>query len=93
LQAFRLRKGAAFVLLVWCPSCSTEVCAIAPGERAPGRLWGCPPSEGAKRRLALVRNAAPGGRLAVGPVPSAEGNGRSMTRTGSPLGASPRRFP
>src|SRR3954449_3925953 len=42
-------------------------------------LWGnvSPIPRGAKRRLALVRNAAPAGRLAVGPVPSAEGNGRS----------------
>ena len=32
------------------------------GEGAPGRLWGkCPRSEGAKRRQALMRNAAPGG--------------------------------
>ena len=55
-------------------------------------LGNVPQSEGAKRRQALVRNAAPGGRLAVGPVPSAEGNGRSITRTGAPIGASPRRF-
>src|SRR5690349_10530743 len=35
-----------------------------------------PQTEGAKRRPALVRIAAPGGRLAVGPVPSAEGTCR-----------------
>src|SRR3954452_6561773 len=51
--------------------------SIIPGKRAPGRLWGMSPHpRGAKRRPALVRIAAPGGRLAVGPVPSAEGNGR-----------------
>jgi len=45
------------------------------GARPP--LGECPPKpRGAKRRLALVRNAAPVGRLAVGPVPSAEGNRR-----------------
>src|SRR6185436_11696279 len=39
-----------------------ETCFVAPGERAPGRVWGkCPQTEGAKRRQALVRNAAPGG--------------------------------
>ena len=36
--------------------------AIVPGEHAPGRLWGMSPHpRGAKRRQALVRNAAPGG--------------------------------
>jgi len=35
---------------------------IVPGEQAPGRLGGsAPKTEGAKRRQALVRNAAPGG--------------------------------
>ena len=72
----------------WCSSCFTKSCfmkrcfmkpcAIASGERAPGRLWGMStPVRGvAKRRSALVRIPAPGGRLAVGPVPSAEGNRR-----------------
>ena len=46
------------------------------GSVRPAALGDVPPSEGAKRRLALVRIAAPVGRLAVGPVPSAEGNGR-----------------
>jgi len=67
-------------------------CSIVPGERAPGRRWGMPPSEGAKRRQALC-GTPHRGRLAVGPVPSAEGNGRPITRTGAPIGASPRRFP
>ena len=79
-----------------------ETNSIVPGERAPGRCLGIcphpmgakPPNNrgGAKRRQALVRNAAPGGRLAAKPVPSAEGNGRPITRAGAPIGASPRRF-
>ena len=43
---------------------------------APGRRPSCPPrkqSRRVKRRKALVRNAAPGGHLAVRPVPSTEG--------------------
>src|SRR6186997_1857670 len=68
--------------------------SIAPGERAPGRLGGMStPVRGvAKRRQALVRIAAPGGSPYGKPVPSAEGNGRSITRTGAPIGAPPRRF-
>jgi len=31
--------------------------------------------------------------LTAKPVPSAEGNSRSITRTGAPIGASPRHFP
>src|SRR6478609_1286604 len=51
--------------------------SIVPGERAPGRRWGnVPRTEGAKRRPALC-GSPHRGRLAVGPVPSAEGNGRS----------------
>src|SRR5204863_5186489 len=66
--------------------------SIVPGERAPGRRWGrSPRTEGAKRRQALC-GTPHRGRLAVGPVPSAEGNGRPITRTGAPIGASPRRF-
>ena len=34
----------------------------------------------------------PVARLAAKPVPSAEGNGLPITRTGAPIGASPRRF-
>ena len=73
--------------------CFVEPSSIVPGERAPGRRWGMSPHpRGAKRRQALVRNAAPGGRLTAKPVPSAEGNSRPITRTGAPIGASPRRF-
>ncbi len=96
LQVVRLREGcciraAGLVLIMF--HHFMKPCAIVPGERAPGRRLGLfPQSEGAKRRQALVRNAAPGGRLTAKPVPSAEGNSRSMTRTGTPFGASPRRF-
>src|SRR5436190_16505890 len=46
----------------------------------------------AERRNSRARNAAPIGRLAVGPVPPAGGNGQPMTRAGAPLGAPLRRF-
>ena len=71
-----------------------EPSSIVPGERAPGRLGGFAPSprgRSADRRWCGTPH--PVARLAVGPVPSAEGNGRPMTRTGAPIGASPRRFP
>src|SRR5947207_8374196 len=44
-----------------------------------------PTSAGAERRTRWLS-------LAAKPVPSAEGNGRPITRTGAPIGASPRRF-
>ena len=75
-------------------SCFINPNSIAPGEGAPGRRWGmCPPSEGgeaptgagADRRTRWLS-------LAAKPVPSAEGNSRPITRTGAPIGASPRRF-
>ena len=48
------------------------------GSGRPAASGGSPPPVRgvAKRRSALVRIPAPGGRLAVGPVPSAEGNRR-----------------
>src|SRR3954465_5561518 len=61
------------------------------GIRRPAAVWDVPRTEGAKRRQALC-GTPHRGRLAAGPVPSAEGNGRPMTRTGAPIGASPRRF-
>ena len=76
------------------PSCIAEPSSIVPGEGAPGRFGECPPSpRGAKRRQALVRNAAPGG-LALRQSPSLQRKGTAghMTRAGAPIGASPRRF-
>src|SRR6185295_10762974 len=67
--------------------------SIVPGERAPGRLGGFAPIRG--RRSADRRwcgSPHPVARLAAKPVPSAEGNGRPITRAGAPLGAPPRRF-
>ena len=51
-----------------------------------------PRCEGAKRRQALVRNAAPRGPPCGRACPSSGRDRRPMTRTGTPLGASPRRF-
>ena len=48
------------------------------------------------KRSAEIRGRGsphPLARLTVGPVPPAGGNCRSITRTGAPLGAPPRRFP
>src|SRR5260221_2405671 len=69
--------------------------SIAPGERAPGRRVGffhpsprggeAPISAGAEGRTRWLS-------LTAKPVPSAEGNSRPITRTGAPIGASPRRF-
>ena len=61
-------------------------CPAAFGEcRPPNRGGKAPTSADAERRIRWLS-------LAAKPVPSAEGNSRSMTRTGAPIGASPRRF-
>ena len=51
-----------------------------------------PRREGAERRKALVRNAAPRGPSCDRAVPPAGGNRRPITRTGAPRGAPLRRF-
>jgi hypothetical protein len=60
----------------------------------PGRRQSCPPqrSRRVKRRKALVRNAAPGGQPCGQASPFNGRDYRSLTRTGAPCGASPRRF-
>jgi hypothetical protein len=72
---------------------SIEPSSTVPGERAPGRFGGFAPNRGgrsADRRW--CGSPHPLARLAAKPVPSAEGNGRPITRTGAPIGAPPRRF-
>jgi hypothetical protein len=74
-------------------SSSTKPSSIIPGERAPGRLWGMSPSRGgeaptsagAERRTRWLA-------LRQSPSLQRKGNSRSITRTGAPIGASPRRF-
>ena len=83
-QAFRIRLSTS-------PAGKRQRSGKSFGTRPPSV---CPPrkkSRGVKRRKALVRKPPhPVARLAVGPVPSTEGDRRSMTRTGAPCGASPR---
>src|SRR5207248_6128011 len=55
------------------------------GDLPPIRGGEAPTGAGAERRTRWPD-------LAIGPVPSAAGNGRPITRTGAPIGASPRRF-
>ena len=65
--------------------CIVESCVIIAARRIPAdcraKLSVSNPSQSqvreAERRNSRARIAAPDGRLAVGPVPSAEGNGRS----------------
>ena len=85
-----LSKHAARVLRACCPK---WVSSIAPGKRAPGRLGGFAPhprGRSADRRWCGTPH--PVARLAAKPVPPAGGNSRPITRTGAPIGASPRRF-
>jgi hypothetical protein len=60
--------------------------ARPPLGMSPIRGGKAPTSAGAERRTRWLS-------LAAKPVPSAEGNSRPITRTGAPIGASPRRFP
>src|SRR5258708_23443808 len=55
------------------------------GNVPPSEGGEAPTSAGAERRTRWLS-------LTAKPVPSAEGNGRPITRTGAPIGASPRRF-
>jgi hypothetical protein len=57
-------------------------------------LWGNAPIRGGRSAdKRWCGTPHPVARLTAKPVPSAEGNGRPMTRTGAPIGAPPRRFP
>jgi hypothetical protein len=83
------RHRAADLLL----SCFIPPRSIVPGEPAPGRCGGMPPDprgRSADRRWCGTPH--PVARLTAKPVPPTGGISRPITRTGAPIGASPRRF-
>src|SRR5215212_4913740 len=63
------------------------------GSVRPAAFGECPPApRGRSADKRWCGTPHPVARLAAKPVPSAEGNGRPITRAGAPIGASPRRF-